>query len=235
MKGLIIKNFCSLRKVFKTWIITTVGMFGFLLLLKIATLYGNLKDSFEIADLTVFMVLFAVGLSMVGAIAIEPMIAGEIQTGMNRTVRSMPISYKTNVLSHYATMGILAVIGFAIAMIFLLLAHVTVSKISGLVIGLVALVELIVVAFLAIKICLTNICKTQAITNWIFMGIIFLVSIIIAIINKVYSAQSSPFDVTVVTKLLDHKVLGSVIVVSVCGVITAISVLLSLNMRRGEE
>lgn len=235
MKGLIIKNFYSLRKVFKGWIFTGAGIFAFLLLLKLASLYGNLKDSFEVSDISAFMMIFAVGLSVVGSIAIEPMISSEIETGMHRTVRSMPISYKTNVLSHYATLGLLTVLGFIIAMIFLLICDVAgVSEITGEAVGIIALVELLVVAFVAIKICLMNIFRNKALSNWFFMGIIFIVTMSVCGYMKSRGFENG-IDAEIILNLMNHKALASVIIVSVSTIIVTISCLLSVKIRRGDE
>ena len=237
MKGLLIKDFYTIKKGIKLSAFISVCVFIFMFLCKLSGEYGNLKGSVDRDILSYFVTLLGGLLSIIFTTFVADVMGKDIKSGMNKTVLSTPLSYKVLVSSRYVLLVLMSVIGVAVSVIFQVLCHFTnIKDFSLKTVGIVLLVQFICIAVASVSICVTQITGNTNYGMYASMGIVMIVLVLlVAIIKSKNKNSNQPLEVVILNGIKEHKTVSIFIIIAASIVITAVSYLISVNVRRDER
>lgn len=238
MKGLLIKDFYTMKSEIKGTIISSIFCFIFVLVLKLASEYGNLKDSFEITDIDIFVKIIAAGVAVFSIFFVSSLIDKDKKSQLSKTMRSTKISRKQLISSRYITLFALAGMGLIISVAFQILCHITgIMDFDIETVGLVFVVQLVCIMISSVSIGAGLISGNKNVAYGVTMGFCF---ILVIAINLIGYIKTQKRDIIMSYILMTEKTTTELIYTVIISLslfsllIIFLSYLLSLKFGRDE-
>lgn len=236
MKGLIIKDFYAIKNGIRLSVFISIGIFLFMLLCKLSSDYGNLKGSFDMDSLSYIVVLLGVTITIIFSTFVVEVMDKDNKSGIIKTIRSAPISYKKIVSSRYIMLGLLSALGYATSIIFFVLCHFTgIKDFSLKAIGIVLLVQIACISISSICICVTQITGSVDIGMFSVYGfLIVILSLMVLYIKTKSEYKGMALEVVLLNAIMKNKLITVITIGVLSAVLTIISYILSTRIVRDD-
>lgn len=239
MKCLLIKDFYTMKPQIKGMLISSFFCFAFVFVLKLSSEFGNLKDSWELNDISFFIKIIACMVGLLCIFVVSDLIDRDRKSGMSRTVRSAKITHRQLISSRYVMLFAAAVMGFILSAVFQVLCHITgIMDFELSTIGITILAQLFCMMISSVSIGAGLISGSKAVSDGAGMAMGLVSAAAITLVGFFYG-KSENVDEKFIEGVLAliweaDKTAVSLIIAGVSVLIIFLSYLLSLKFGRDE-